>query len=288
MLLFAENAASNSPASYLLAGVFALAFLAILFANTWRGYWRGPIRSVAPLVAFVLAGTCSWLFGADLGFAFLGDFGIPWMLRGLLGILLTGILIWLPVFSLLWMWGRKDVSEKTGEPESPVLGACVGCWTGFFWIAVCVLMLSSVGALGESFLSGSRRNAQGVWASICRGAVCVRASVGLVPGFGFVPDWNPLPGNTVRKIDKLVAVLSDRNSARKFIYTPEVQSVLSLPSVYPVVNAPRIQKMIAERDVNGLLSDPEINKILDDEDFLNALAEIDFERLLDQILEARN
>lgn len=286
MLLLAENVARNSPASHLLAGVFALAFLAILFANSWRGYWRGPIRSIAPFVAFLLAGTAAWLFGSDFGFAFFGDFGIPWILRGLFGILLTGIIVWLPTFGLLWMWGRKQISEKTGEPESPILGAFVGCWTGFFWIGVCVLALASAGALGDALLSGSRRNPKSAWASICRGAVCARASVGLIPGFAFAPDWNPLPESIVRKIDKLVAVLSDKKSAKKFIYTAEVQSVLSLPAVYPVVNAPRIQKMIAERDVDGILADPAISQMLDDEDFRDALAEIDFERILDQILEA--
>lgn len=287
MLLLAENTTSNSPASYWLAGVFALVFLAILFVNSWRGYWRGPIRSVAPLVAFAFAGTLAWLFGADLGFAFLGKFGIPWVLRGIFGVLITGMLVWLPVFSLLWMWGKKDVSEKTGEPESPVLGACVGCWTGFFWVGVCVLVLTSVGALGEALLSASRNRKQGAWTAICRGAACARGSVGLLPGFSFAASWNPLPESVVRKIDKLSAVLSDRNSAKKFIYTAEVQSVLSLPAVYPIVNSPRIQQMLDAHDVDGILSDPEISKMLDDEDFRQALSEIDFERLLDQILEAK-
>lgn len=284
MLFLAESASRNSPASHLLAGVFALAFLLILFVNAWRGYWRGPIRSVAPLIAFALAGTVAWLFGADLGFALLGDFGIPWILRGLFGVLLTGILVWLPVFGLLWMWGRKQISDKTGEPEFPILGATVGCWTGFFWIGLCVLLLTSAGALGDALLPDSRRNTQGTWSAVCRGAICARASVGLIPGFGFAPDWNPLPESVVRKIDKLITVLSDNTAAKKFIFTAEVQSVLSLPAVYPVVNSPRIRQMFAARDIDGILSDPEINKMLDDEDFQQALTEIDFERLLDQTL----
>ena len=284
MLFLAESVSQNSPASHLLAGVFALAFLAILFVNSWRGYWRGPIRSVAPLVAFIFAGAAAWLFGSDLGFAFLGDFGIPWILRGLFGILLTGILVWLPVFGLLWMWGRKQISEKTGEPESPIFGAIVGCWTGFFWIGVCVLALTSVGALGESLSSGPRKNAGGFWAQACRCAVTVRHSVALVPGFRFADTWNPLPESTVRQIDKLVAVLSDTSKARKFIFTAEVQSVVSLPAVYPVIYSPRIQAMAAARDIDGILADPAVNRMLDDEDFQRALAEIDFERLLDQTL----
>lgn len=287
MLPVAEIASRIPPASPLLAGGFAIAFLAILFIASWRGYWRGPIRSIAVFIAFLVAGIPAWLFGADLGFACLGNFGIPWILRGLFGILLTGILIWLPTFGALWMWGRKQISEKTGEPESPILGACVGCWTGFFWVGLCLLMITFAGALGEAFLSGSRKMPHGMWAGICRSAVCARASVALVPGLSFTQNWNPLPESTLRKIDKLIAVLSDRTVSRKFIHSPEVQSVMSLPAVYPVINSPKIQAMIAARDIDGILSDPDIGKMLDDEDFQQALAEIDFERLLDQISEAK-
>lgn len=284
MLLASENLLSSPPASHLLAGVFALGFLAVLWIYSWRGYWRGPIRCLAPLAAFLVAGTLAWLFGAELGFALLGHCGIPWIFRGLFGILLTGILVWLPIFSLLWFWGRKQISEQTGEPEYPILGAAVGCWTGGFWVAFLLLLIAAAGTLGEALLSDSRRASQSLWANVCRAAITARNSVALVPGFYFVESWNPLPEAVVRKIDKLVAVMSNPRLARKFIYANEVQSVLTLPSIYPVVNSPKIQSMLAARDVDGILADPDVNRMLDDEDFQRAVAEIDFERLLDELL----
>lgn len=276
----------DSPASHVLAGVFALAFLAILFSCSLRGYRRGPIRSLAPLIAFALAGTLAWLFGADLGFALLGNVGIPWILRGVAGIALTATLVWLPVFSLLWWRGRSQISEQTGEPEYPVFGAVVGCWIGFFWTGACVFVLAAAGTLGEA-LNGGAKEAPGVRGNVCHAAIRARASVALIPGLRFVENWNPLPESFVRKIDKLVAVLSDPAAARKFIYADEVQSVLTLPAVYPIVNSPKMQRMMAARDVDGILSDPDVNRMLDDPDLRRAVAEIDFEALLDSILAAK-
>lgn len=285
MVSFAESVPFSPPASHLLAGGFALGFLAILLLNSWRGYWRGPIRCLAPLIAFLFAGTLAWFYGSELGFLFLGKLGIPWIFRGLFGILLTGILVWLPVFSLLWMWGRKQVSERTGEPEYPIFGATVGCWIGGFWVLVCVLLVSAAGTLGGILGGNLREDSKGLRTVLCRSAISLQKSVALIPGFYFVEAWNPLPEAVVRKINKLVAVLSNPDLARNFIYTNEVQSVLSLPAVYPVVNSPKIQLMLATRDVDGILADPDVNRMLDDEDFRYALSEINFERLLDEILD---
>ncbi|MGN0835261.1 MAG: hypothetical protein ACI4QA_05495 [Candidatus Spyradosoma sp.] len=287
MPISATENLSASPASHVLAGVFALAFLAILFVCSLRGYRRGPIRSLAPLIAFALAGTFAWLFGADLGFALLGDVGIPWILRGVAGIALTATLVWLPVFSLLWWRGRSQISEQTGEPEYPVFGAVVGCWIGFFWAGACVLALAAAGTLGEALNGGARAQSRGLRGDVCRAAIRARASVALIPGLHFVENWNPLPESFVRKIDKLVAVLSDPAVARKFIYADEVQSVLTLPAAYPIVNSPKIQRMLAARDVDGILSDPDVNRMLDDPDLRRAVAEIDFESLLDSVLAAK-
>lgn len=284
MSLIFESFATISPASHLLAGVFALGFLAILWIHAWRGYWRGPIRCLAPLAAFFIAGTLAWLFGAELGFALLGQCGIPWIFRGLFGVLLTGILVWLPIFALLWFWGRKQVSEQTGEPEYPITGTVIGCWTGGFWVAFLLLVITAAGTLGETLQNKSNSGSSSLRTRVCDGAVLARNSAALIPGFYFVRSWNPLPEAFVRKLDKLIAVLSERSLARKFIYANAVQSVLTLPSVYPVVNSPKIQRMLEARDVDGILADPDINRMLDDEDFQRALTEIDFEQLLDEVL----
>lgn len=286
MQIFATNTVPETSASYVLAGIFAVVFLAIIWRCAWRGCRRGPLRSLASFIAFSVAGTLAWSFGSELGFAFLGNIGVPWFLRGILGISLTAALAWLAVFALVWRLGKSQISEATGENERPILGACVGCWIGFFEVGILVFFIAAAGTLADA-LHRRHRDSSSWREHFYTAAACARASAALVPGMHFIEGWTPFPQSVLRKINKTIAVLDDPAAARKFIFAAEVQSVVTLPAVYPVVNSPRIQHMIEARDVDGLLSDPAVNRMLDDADFRAAVSEIDYERLLDSILAAR-
>lgn len=281
-LLFAQI---DVPANRILSIVFGIIFLAIVFFNAYRGFWRGPIRQIAPLIAFVIAGTIAWFFGPALGFSVLGKLGVPWVLRGVCGILLLGAIIWLCVFSVLWARGRKQISGQTGEPELPILGATVGCWTGGFWVMTLVLVLIFFGTLGESFLTRRKNATNSVFGKICYGAVCAKKSVALVPGFYFVKEWKLVPDSTVMRINKLVDVIASPQSRRRFFQMPEIQAIATLPSIYPVLHAPDIQAMVRGREIEALLTDARVSAMLDDEDFQRAIAEIDLEAALDYALQ---
>ena len=262
--------------------LFTLLFVALLFRNAWRGCKVGPIRCLAPLIAFFVASICSWLFGSPLGFTIFAGTTIPWILRGLLGILLTGTVVWLIVFSILWAWGRSQLSKATGENEWPIWGALVGCWLGIFMIAVVVLVVNAAGTLGATLLS-SRKHSESVVATLARGAVYTQQSLGNVPCFDTIARWDPMPAKTKRQLEQLVIIASEPRKFRKFLHADEVQSVLTLPSVYPIFNSDEVQSMIADGDVDGLLTNPQITKILDDQAFQEAIKEIDYERLLDEL-----
>ncbi|MCD8283416.1 MAG: CvpA family protein [Opitutae bacterium] len=271
-------------ASYILAGVLGLVFLGILYFGSWRGYRGGAIRCVATLISFAVAVFLAWLCGVPLGFAVLGNFGVPWILRGLLGMLFVGCLACLITFAVLWAFGRGANEESTGEPVAPIRGAVVGCWTGILAVATLLFLIAGAGTLGETLLSRHDNDADSFMAKLCRGAIVAKKSVALLPGLAFAETWNPLPSGAVRKLEKLVVVMSRPDTATRFIYTPELQSVMTLPSVYPVFYSADIQEMVRNRDIEGLLADPQINQLLDDEDVQRAVTEIDFEKVLDQIL----
>ena len=245
-------AVAEIPASRVLAAVFALVFLAIVFAGSWHGYWRGPLRQIAPLAAFVFAGTLAWLFGSELGFAVLGKIGVPWILRGISGVLLVGILAWLPVFSILWARGRKQVSEETGEPHLPVLGAVVGCWTGGLWVAALVLVIISAGTIGDALLCGRRNPTKSILGKCAYSASVAKKSVALIPGFAVAGTLQIVPEKMLRTLNKLVDVLGNARACYRFFDMPEVLFISSLPSVYPVVNSPEIREMVRRRDIEGL------------------------------------
>lgn len=259
-----------------------LIFIVLLFSNAWRGCKVGPIRCLAPFAAFCVAGTLAWFFGSKIGFEVFSGTTIPWILRGLLGILLTGTIVWLLVFAVFWRWGRKQVNKETGENEHPLLGAVVGCWIGIFILAAIVLVIDTAGTLGATLLS-SRRHSDSIVANIARGAVYTQESLGKIPGFSKIAAWDPLPENTKHTLEKLVVIAGDPQKMRRFLHADEVQSVLTLPSVYPLFNSPEIQSMICSGDIDGLLTNPKVTGILDDEDFQKAIESVDYKKLIDEL-----
>lgn len=288
-MFFAETdllsgAGTGVPASRFVQIALTLAFFALMFATSRRGYWRGPARQIAPLCAFMISAVVAYFLGAPFGHAWLGYAGVPWILRGICGQVLLCLFIWIPVFSFFWRKGRKQVSEKTGEPEHPVLGALVGCWTGIFWGALAAFCIASVGTVGETYLAvrpGAERSFVG--RLLYAGAVA-KNSLALYPGLRFFATWSPLPDSIFRLVGKTLDVLSSRRAQQRLLEMPEIRSLLTDPAVYPVLSAPDIQEMINRRDADALLSDERIRRMIYDENFQRRLAETDLEPLLDYAL----
>ncbi|MCR5183553.1 MAG: hypothetical protein K6B46_02495 [Opitutales bacterium] len=266
----------------LLTILLALAFVALIYRFSWRGCKVGPIRCLAPLLAFVVAGMCAWLGGNALGFSIFSGTQIPWILRGLLGMMLIGSIVWLTIFAILWTWGRRQIGKDTGENERPILGAVVGCWIGFFIVICIVLVIDAAGVLGETLLA-SRRRSNSVVANVAKIAVYTRESLGDVPGCGIMATWDPMPDKTRRTLEHLLVIADNPQKMRRFLHSTEIQAVLSLPSVYPVFNSDEIQAMVHNGDINGLLTHPKITAILDDKDFQEAVSRIDYEKLLEEL-----
>ena len=277
-------AATGIPGSRTVQIVLTLLFFALMFVASWRGYWRGPVRQVAPLASFVLAAGIAYFFGAAFGHAWLGVLGVPWILRGVCGVVLLCLFVWLPVFSFFWYKGRGQVSEKTGEPEHPALGALVGCWTGIFWGALVALCIVATGTVGETFLAVRPGAEKSLVGRSFYGSAVAKNSIALYSGLSFLKTWSPLPESSFRVIHKAVDVLGSKQAQRKLLEMPEVRSLVTDPAVYPVLSDPEIRMMIERKDVDALLADARVQRMICDETFQKRLAALELEPLLDYAL----
>lgn len=272
---------STIPGSRVVLIVLTLLFFALMFAMAWRGYWRGPIRQVAPLLAFIFASVVAYFFGSAFGHLWLGALGVPWILRGIVGMVLLCLFVWLPAFSYLWYRGREDVSKETGEPERPFLGALVGCWTGIFWGVIAVVGISAVGTIGETFLAVHPGAEKTITGRVFYGAAVAKNSVALYPRLSFFKTWSPLPDSTFRIVGKMLDVLASQKAQRRLLKMPEIQALITDPAVYPVLSDPKIQAMIKNRQIEDLLAEPRVRAMIYDEHFQRSIANIRFEDLLD-------
>lgn len=273
------------PGSRVVQILMTLAFFAMMFVSARRGYWRGPVRQLAPLAAFFISASAAYFFGRPFGEAFLGVLGIPWIFRGICGVVLLCVFVWLPSFGWFWWKGRQQLSEKTGEPERPVLGALVGCWTGIFCAAAALLAVSAAGAIGEAYLA-VRPGAERSWTGkILHAAATAKNSAALYPALSFLKTWSPVPEAAYRVVSKALDVLGSRRARQRLLLVPEIRSLATDPVVYPVLTDPEISAMIERRDVDALLADERVRRMVYDENFQRRVAALDLEALLDHALE---
>ena len=278
------SAGTAFPGSRVVQIALTLAFFALMFAAAYRGYWRGPARQIAPLGAIVVAVVVAWCFGGMFGHAWLGFVGVPWILRGAVGTVLLCLFVWVPVFGFLWSRGRGQVSEKTGEPERPLLGAVVGCWTAVFWGAFALFCIVVAGTVGETYLVLRPGADKSVVGRVLSWAAVAKNSAALYPRFEFLRTWSPLPESSSRVVGKALDVLGSRAAQQRLLQMPEIRSLATDPAVYPVLSDPEIQKMIDRRDVDALLSDDRVRRMIYDENFQRRVAALDLETLLDYAL----
>lgn len=272
-------ASGPSPAdTYILAGL-GFALLVAMVAGASRGLHRGPVRALATLIALAAAAAAAWLFGGVSGYAMLAGTKVPWLLRGALGALVVGAAVWLVVFGALWWRGRTK--NPSGEPESPVTGAIVGCWVGIVWFAVGLAGVLAAAGIGETWtLAVGRTRAPAPF----RWPMRVKSALASRPSTEPLSRFNPVPESSRRVLRKVIAVLHDPKAFRRLQNDERIRAIAAHPSFYPLMQNPEIKELVRRQDATGLLSHPLVVDLLADDDFQRRLAETDLEPMLDRAL----
>ncbi len=272
-------AAGLSPAdTYILAGL-GLGLIVAVAAGTTRGLYRGPVRALASLIALAAAVAAAWLFGGASGHALLAGTKVPWLLRGVIGVLSVGAVVWLVVFGALWWRGRSK--NPSGTPENPVSGALVGCWVGIVWFAAGLTGVLALAAIGETWaLAGGRARAP----APMRWPMRVKAALAAWPGTEPISRFNPVPAAPRRVLGKIIAVLHEPKAFRRLQNDESVRAIAAHPSFYPLMQNPEIKDLVRRQDARGILAHPLVIELLADEEFQRRLADADIEPMLDRAL----
>lgn len=249
------------------------ALLGMIIAGAAAGHRRGPGRQLAGPVAGAVGLLAAWLAGPALGHATFGALGVPWIFRAAAGIAAVFLLTWLATVALLWRLGKPTASS--GEPDRPVLGAVVGCWTGMLgWLAILVAW-GSVDAWRRELSGPGEEAAPG------RGAVAEVAALPLMGWLGNLPAW---PDSAVRVVRLSRQVMADPVKSRRLMADPRVRALASHPSFYPAWGDPDVKSLAQKGHYWALLQHPKVQPLLEDEGFQRELASLDLEEVLGRAL----
>ncbi|MDR2863249.1 MAG: CvpA family protein [Puniceicoccales bacterium] len=274
-----------SGSKTVLCGCF-LVMVVVMFIGARHGYWRGPLRQLAPTVALPFAIFGAWVFGAGFGHWVLHGSMVPWLMRGVCGMLLLGSLLWLGAFAVLWRLGRSRFPSHMGEVENPVLGAVVGCWTGVLWSVVGFLLLAAAGSIAQIWLDNTRATQGGSTHRVLTQLVVLKNSLALCRGAGWLRTWNPLPTHTRRTLEKGLQVLNTPGALIRLQRLQPIRAIATDPAFYPLTQDPEIRELVFKRDIEKLITHPAVLRLLSDDAFQRQIAEMNLESLFDEALRA--
>lgn len=248
--------------------------LLLLAQGARDGYRRGPVRQLAAWVALAVAVAAGWLLGAQLGPWLLDHTAVPWMLRGWAGAIATGTLAWLASLAWLWHLGRRAAGAE--EPEHPVLGAVVGCWTGMLHAATLLLAICAWAGLDEAARAPSI--ARATW------AVTTREHLAELPGLSWMHGYSPWPRQWVRLAQKGRKVLASPAASRRLMEQQPIRALASHPAFYTAWGDPEIKRLLREGAFWEAAHHPKARPLMDDENFQRQLLDLDLEVILDKSL----
>lgn len=258
-----------------LAQALALVLLVgMMAAGAAAGHRRGPARQLAGPLAGGVALLAAWLAGPSAGHALLGSVGVPWIFRTAGGMLLVFLATWLVV--LAWLWRRGKPLAASGEPDNPVMGAMVGCWTGMLGWLFLLATWGSVDAWRRE-LAGPHDKETPAWV----GAMAEIAALPALGWLGRLPAW---PESAVRLVKMSRQVMAEPASSRRLMADPRVRALASHPTFYTAWGDPEIKRLAQEGRYWTLLQHPKVQPLLEDEGFQRELAALDLEAVLGKAL----
>jgi uncharacterized membrane protein required for colicin V production len=295
--------AGGSPLWQLAFISFALVL--ILF-EVLRGWRRGIARQIARLGALIAA-----YFAAF----YAGRFAVP-LLRPILKLpdpilsVLAGAVLALAIYALISGLGTV-LFKRTSEHNSAfvrlfygVSGALLGIFFGAFLVWLVVFGVRSLGAIADAKvqqdaaeqknavvhavdwrrgLTGSNEDSAPVVTSLAR----LRNSLELGVVGDAVKRVDVIPTKTYETFGKLGKMVSDRNSAERFLSFPGAHELTQNPKIVGLREDPEIADMLSQGRYLDLLQNQKILDAANDPALRDAVMKFDLQKALDYSLDKK-
>lgn len=299
----------QSAGSPLWQSVFISFAIVLILFEIVRGWRLGLMRQIMRVIALVAAYAAAY-FG--------GQFLVP-VARPLLKIpdvvlsIMCGALLALMVYFVITSVGTI-VFKRTRQQQSGIIrffygltGATIGLFLGAFLVWLIIVGVRSIGAVADAQVQEEAATAKPAMPSRTLHAIDVRrgllnetnaASPSLMLSLArlknslemgavgdLVKKTDAIPTKTYETVGKLGQVISNPQSADRFLSFPGAQELSEHPKIVALRDDPEIQELIAQGRLLDLLQDQRVIDALNDPTLLERLKKFDLQRALDYALQ---
>jgi uncharacterized membrane protein required for colicin V production len=287
----------------------SFAIVLILF-EVLRGWRRGITRQVARLGALVAAYFAAF-FGGNLVLPLIRPF---FKMPDIILSTLAGTALALVVYAVINGLGTIFF-RRTSQHESALVrlvygagGAVVGSFFGAFLVWLVVVGVRSIGAVADakvqeqsSSVSAGKPQAihavdvrRGLWnepneesAPLVTSLARLKNSLEMGVIGEAVKRTDVVPGQSYNILGKIGQVVSNQESAERFLSFPGANELSQHPKIVALRNNPEISQMIAQGHLIDLLQNEKIIAAANDPTLVEELKRFDLQKALDYALERK-
>lgn len=289
---------AGSPAWQLVFLSFAACLTLFEIIRGWRlGVMRQLMRAVAVLAAYAAA-----YFGGSLLVPYLRSWlQVPDLVISGLGGAILAVAVYGILSSLGTLFFKRTAQQSTNTARMVygLGGALLGVCFGVFFLWMILIGIRMIGSIAEAQLLAKTKS-DPVHASNSQSADATKPSIANVNVDSAMPILARLKnsvelgtvGTVVKKADVMPTgvyqtlgeagtVLSDPDSAQRFLNFPGARELSENPKIVALRNDPEIAEMVAQGRVLDLLRDPRVVNVLNDPALVEQVKTFDLKKALE-------
>ena len=269
---------------------FALALILFEIVRGWRlGIMRQLMR-----VAAVVAGYAAAYFGGDLLVPLLrSSLGMPDVVISAFGGAILAMAAYGVVASLGTILFKRTAQQSVG-PIRLVYGlggALLGIGFGVFVIWLVLVGIRTIGSFADAQMQARSRivsnrpsssetniDVDSILGFLAR----LKSSVEMGAVGTVVKKTDVMPTGVYQTLSETGTILSDPETARKFLSSPGVRELSEHPKIVALRNDPEIAEMIAQGRLLELMRDPRVLEAMNDPALTEQVKRFDLKKAVEQ------
>jgi uncharacterized membrane protein required for colicin V production len=286
-----HTAASNDSLQWVFFGIAGL-FVLYQMGCGWR---RGMMREACRILALVCSYAAGW-FGGPMVAPSLRRIGFPDLVLSALAGFGLGVVTFLAISLQAAILFKKTSQQKVGLIRFGygLIGSLLAMVFGLIFVWVSLLGIRVLGSFAQGEIAARRvaieqnknvKDPPPETGMAISNMADLKDSLDHGVAGPLIESVDPLPPRVYTIINKMTAITSNIESAKRFLAYPGAHQLATDPRVTVLCDDPAVARQVKAKDLMGLMKNPRLVEALNDPGLVAMLKKFEFEKALDYALD---